>query len=116
MNLEIKDIWSSDVDLFGFAPGKDDSYCFIVQVNIGPDDEDRSDTFQFLVVSLQWLIEKVNFEGAAWASKMLVVRQFSVDLVQESIVRLFEGIVGDNWEDAAARIGEQLKWEFCEYR
>lgn len=113
----LKGLHSPDlVDMQVSAPPNPENFSILVQAMIGPEGEDGSETFDFVVCSPQWLEDNVPEEGHLFARHHLILKSYSYKTIWHAIERLCQRTWGRNWEEVANKLAQYGHWEFEDYQ
>lgn len=108
---ELRDIQSPDL----VPPGlpADPTDCAVrFQALIGPRGDGPAEAFSFLVVTPG----HVRRTGALWGRGHLFVESFDWRTVVEAIALLMAQCARPTWEEVAAELDKQLRWQFDVHR
>lgn len=115
MNPILKDIQSSDFDLRNFDPSTDSFFNFWVTASIGTKESDGGDNFQFNIVGIDYIASEIKSKGSYVGKKVIIVDDYSYDIIYQSISEICKGISEATWEAIGKKIGTFGHWEFDEY-
>ena len=110
MHATLRRLHSPDVsDLRSYHPRVENDFNVLVQAMIGPADSVGEESFDFTV---QW---DENAERPKWLGSRLFLKQFDYPTVLREVERLCTQAEGSDWQQVAAKLGRQLRWEFEGY-
>ena len=109
----LRRLHSPDVmDLRTFVP-PDPAFAILVQLLVGPCDEDGEESFDVVVCSPQWLQQQ---DHPVMGRHHLVVRTYQYADLVAFVESYLEGCAGTDWQDVARMVGRLGHWEFEDYR
>lgn len=82
----------------------------LVSVEIGPDCEDGGNTFNFIVVTHQYL---KRIPGYAWGRALLIVDRFEWEKIGEMVEGLLSSISVDTFDNGIKFISLYMDWEYA---
>ena len=116
MNATIYKYHSPDVyDFDSWCPKNPESFSYLLQVFIGPEGlegEEGGESFEFIVCTPMWLLEKYGEDAVVALRHYLLVFHHDFAQVKGKIKWLVEKARGENWNEIATWIGRYGKWEF----
>lgn len=92
------------------------AFSLLVQALIGPDPGRGEESFDFVVCSPAWLLERAKRTGYVIPRHHLVVESYSLATIRKAIEKVCREATGDDWSTLATYIGRFGKWEFEDYR
>jgi hypothetical protein len=111
MTPRIFALMSSDLAEGALPP--DPSNCSVIlTATIGPTDGNGGDNFDFEVVTPPYLQEH---PAVRWGRGMLLVETFSWTTVRAMLDRLLAHAVRPTWNEVAAELNKELRWEYDNY-
>jgi hypothetical protein len=116
MRAELKDIDSPDIDLKNYEPNVPNNFCFLLELMIGLEGEDKSDIFSISVCTPDWLNTYYNENDIIIGKHLLIVFNYNLDKIKEKISKYCERCVGDSWEEIVIKLKEIASWEFDNYQ
>lgn len=113
MLLEIKEIYSSDVDdLAGWRPLKEDASVSI-EITIGPKDSIGGDIFQCTIATPKALMME---RGSVISNRaLIVVNEFDWIVVKEELDKIVSSIKANDWGEACDKLQRFFSWEYEDY-
>jgi len=114
MQAEIKSIHSPDInDLEKHqATG---SFCFLVQLLMGPKGQEGEESFDIEVLSPAYLEETLQ-DNIISGRHIIIIKEFSYKKLEEYLQKTLLRFKADNWNDLALKIGRYGHWEFEDYK
>jgi len=116
MKGRVRRLHSPDIDLESGLDMLGDTFHFLVQAMIGPDDEDGDDSFSFEVCSPKWMAEHCQESGAQWGNGFLILPTAKLDTIFAMVEEVVEVSEGKDWQEIAHKIGKYADWEFEGYK
>jgi hypothetical protein len=116
MRAKLKGISSPDVELSSYWPENEACFGFLVEAQIGPENEDGADLFQIMVCTPDWIKENCSDRKAIWGRHMLIVFVYDLNEIESTIKRYVESCVADDWHGLAMKFGRIGGWEFEDYQ
>lgn len=86
-----------------------------VSIDIGPDDEEGENIFQFNFVTPQYLQEKIIKDGTQLGRHMIIIKEFSWEIITPEMERIFNLINEGDFSRFAEKLGRYGKWEYEDY-
>lgn len=112
----IKTIISPDVsDLLTYVPNEQDNFGFLLQLLIGPENEEGMESFQVIVCTTRWLEKKYQREDIIIGRHYLLVFEYNYSRIVQKIESYLDQCVGETWLDVAEKVARLGKWEFEDY-
>jgi hypothetical protein len=116
MRAALRGLHSPDAkDLETYQPNGA-AFSLLVQAMIGPNPGKGEESFDFVVCSPAWLLEKARHKGYVVPRHHLVVESYDFATIQSAIGKICGEAKGDDWSTLASYIGRFGKWEFEDYR
>ena len=119
MRAELKNLISSDFDERVFWPEEEDCFVFGMEATIGPEGEDASEIFGFLVCTPKWIatkgINKDFGDFGIFGRNMLIISEYDWERIKQLIAKLCNETTGKNWSDISCKLAKFGKWEFEDY-
>lgn len=116
MRATVRRFHSPDVDLPSFRPVDPQGVGVLVQMMVGPRDQEGEESFDVVVCTPRWLGEWVRQHGPALGRHHLVIERWDWSLTEMLLVQLVENEEEDDWPRLASKIGRIGKWEFEDYK
>lgn len=116
MRAELKRLHSPDIDLAAYWPDDTESFHFLLQAMIGPENGDSFESFDFEVCTPKWLAGNRASEGPIFGRHLIIVCNYDIGEIETRLKRLCSRTVADSWHDIASKLGRYGKWEFEDYQ
>ena len=87
----------------------------LVQLLVGPEGEPGEESFDVVVCTPLWLLERIK-DDVLNLRHYLLVKEFHWDQVQAYIDEFLADIEAPTWEEVAQLVGRLGHWEFEDYR
>jgi hypothetical protein len=112
MRARLKRLRSDDVDdLARFEPAIRDEFAVPLVLEVGPLGLRGKESFDLLVVTPRWLLERHGREGAVLGRAKLIVFEWSFERIRRFLAREVEACSGATWPEVARRVGRIADWE-----
>lgn len=122
MKAVLKSYYSVNIEnLESYIPNNPESYGFNLTLLVGPKDSDGEESFNIIVVTPKWLLEK--YANPAFAKDeiiigrhYLIVFEYNFERIISFIRNYVENCTGDSWDEIAEKLARLGQWEFEDYR
>lgn len=112
----LKSFHSPDVpDLRSYSPDDPENFGFLLQLMIGPEDEEGFESFDVIVCTPKWLRKNHKKDDVVIGRHYLIVFEFDLQRLLEAVRAFCEQCVGDSWPEVAKKLARFGKWEFEDY-
>ena len=115
MKAIIKEIHSPDININNYWPEDEENFGFLLQVMIGPESEEGSESFDIMVCTPDWIKNNLSGQKAIWGLHYLIVFEYNITFIKKYISNYLVNCTGSNWQDIAKKISYIGKWEFENY-
>lgn len=120
MKATIRQFHSPDADLDTYVSADPADDALLVQMLIGPADEDRdsdsAESFDVLVCTPRWLAREASTHGPTVGRHHLVVDSLEIPIALEFLRARVAEATAPTWHELALQLGRIGKWEFEDYR
>jgi hypothetical protein len=116
MYAKLKSISSPDVELRTYWPENESCFGFLIEAEIGPENKEGADLFQFTVCTPDWIKANYSDRKTVWGMHMLIVFEYDLSEIKSAITRCVERCSADNWQDLALKLSRFGGWEFDGYQ
>ena len=117
MLSEIKKIISPDIiDFKTYWPEDAESFSFLITVIVGPRGDAGEESFDVVVCTPKWLLNKYDENEMILGKDKLIVFRFDMDRILARIRKLFDNCGGKDWDEIAIKLSRIGKWEFENYQ
>ena len=82
------------------------------EAEIGPTNEEWSETFTFNVVSPKWLYQTLKYDDIEVGHGILIMINLNVEIVESTIKKLLSGCERMTWEEVVFSICRYARWEY----
>lgn len=116
MKAILRGLWvdSADYSLENYQPEEKDSFILLVNLKIGPEDEEGTDYFQLNVCTPEWLCKH------HWLPELmrhtLLVRKYDLDEITKTITDYIDQCEGQDWMEIAQKLSRVFAWEYEDYQ
>jgi len=116
MHAVIKYIHSPDVEDFStYLPEDTERFYFLLQIMVGPNNQEGEETFDIEVVTPKYLLEKYDENEILIGRHRLIVFRYDWNRIMRTINRYCESCSGETWDEIAEKVGRLGRWEFEDY-
>lgn len=116
MKANIRCFHSPDVqDLNTWSPPDPACFGFLLQVLIGPLGSEGEESFDFIVCTPAWLMDKHGVDAAVFGRHHLILFGYNFATIRKAITVIVENAHGDDWLQIASKIAQYGSWEFEDY-
>ena len=117
MISEVKNIISPDIiDFEKFWPEDEESFSFLISVLVGIKGESAAESFDIMVCTPKWLLNKYNESDMILGSNKLIVFRYDIERILARIRKLFDNCTGKDWNEIAIKLSRISSWEFENYK
>lgn len=116
MRAKLKTISSPDIELKSYWPIDEACFGFLLELQIGPEDQLGSDLFQIMVCTPEWIKSEYSNRKAVWGRDMLIVFEYDLEHIHSTIYRHVESCTADDWPSLAQKLSRFSGWEFENYQ
>lgn len=116
MRAKLKNLSSPDVELRSYWPEDESCFGFLIEAQIGPENENNADLFQIMVCTPDWIKTKYSERKAIWGCHMLIVFEYDLTEIEATISRYVETCMANDWHGLATKLSRIGGWEFEDYQ
>ena len=117
MKAEIKGYMTSDCDpLEDYKPDDFGYFSVDIEVAIGVEGTEGSDSFIFTVTTPKCLEDKIDDNDAIFLRHYNLVKEWSPDLIKGRLEKLVSNTSGKTWKELADKFSRFGRWEFEDVR
>lgn len=116
MKAEIKYINSPDIELEKFYPDEEDNFGFLLQLIVGPKDQEGEESFDLTVCTPIWLVKNHIQSDIILGRYYLIIFEYNYKRLYSYLKNYIENIEGKTWEEIALKLSKIAYWEFEGYR
>ncbi len=107
---------SPDIDdLDGYRPERPDCFSFSLMLFVGPQGEKGEEAFEIVVLTPTWLLNHHRTDDLVSGRHRLIVFRYDWPRIERYIRDRVSECGGQDWSDAAQRVGRFARWEFEDY-
>lgn len=116
MKAILRGLWvdSADFSLENYQPEEETCFILLVNLSIGPSDENGVDYFQLNICTPEWLCKHL------WLPELmrhtLLVRKYDLDEITKTITDYIDQCEGSDWMAIAQKLSHVFAWEFEDYQ
>jgi len=104
MQAVLKGLHSPDIaDVENYLPHEEDNFAFLLQVMVGPMEGEGEESFDIIVCTPKWLIEKYRPSDILLGLHKLIVFKYDYPAVREFIEKFLLRCSGNTWEEIAKK-------------
>ena len=116
MRAEVKRFHSPDIDdLNNFHPEDPESFGFLLEVMIGPENQPGEESFDVLVCTPKWLLQERGVDAVIFGYDKLIVFEYNFKKIAAAITAFCERRMGSNWAEIAKKLQKLGHYEFEDY-
>lgn len=117
IDLEIKSIFSSDIDdLYNWEAEDTSCVCFQISIDVGPIDEEGSNIFQVLIATPSGLhITMEKYDVARYERNVMVYQNYSFDKLHEDLKNIVFKCQCDSYHESVLKLQRFFLWEYEDY-
>lgn len=113
ISLEIKSIFSSDVEVDVWQPATDADVCFLLEMEIGEAGRAAADQFSVMFATPEGLKGfRAGNEDVILDRGLIVLRRFSWDAVHASLEKILRGRKCSDWSGVCGHLQRYFYWEY----
>jgi hypothetical protein len=117
MRAQLRRLHSPDVqDLKTFSPLPVDAFGFLLQIMVGPEEQQGEDSFDVVVCTPDWLKRNFKTSDIILGQGRILVFEYNYERLRSFIERYCEKCVADTWQDIATKLSRIGRWEFEGYQ
>jgi hypothetical protein len=116
MRAVLRRLHSPDVDdLATYRPSEPDKFGFFLQILVGPVESDGEESFDVVVCTPLWLLERHSREDIISGRHMIIVLEYDYRRLMNFLEKRVAEAVGNDWTDVARHLSSLGRWEFEDY-
>lgn len=116
MKAQVKEIIGPDVaDLPNFVADDPENFGFLIQLLVGPENQEGFESFDIVVCTPKWLSETHASDDIIIGRHHLIVFEYDFDRIMQKIESYIAEFDEDTWSTLAQKIARLGKWEFEDY-
>jgi hypothetical protein len=116
VSAKIKSFQSVDIEnLYTFIPENPTNFSFLLELSIGPNNEEGEELFDVQVCTPSWLISIMHKDDILICRHMIIVQEYNFDKLFNRIKTLIESCMGNTWKEVAEKVARYGHWEFEDY-
>ena len=117
MQAVLKRLHSTDIaDVETYLPDEEDNFGFVLRAMVGPMDGEGEESFDIIVCTPRWLLEKYGTSGILLGLHKLIVFKYDYLRLRQFIEKYLMRCSGDTWQEIAEKVSLLGQWEFEGYR
>lgn len=116
MNAKLKRLHSPEIyNLESYQPECSESFSFLLQAMVGPEDEDGEESFDIEVCTPKWIEKNLGLGAVLVGQHYLIVRDYNYQKIVNSIEKFLQGCSGKDWSEVSRKVSRLGLWEFEGY-
>ena len=116
MRAKLKRVHSPDIlDFSTYWPEDPANFGFLLQMRVGPDDQDGEEAFDLTVCTPKWLTQNYRLEDIVVGRHKLIVFEYDFHRLLRFLEAFCQRCTGSTWEEVAAQVSQLGRWEFESY-
>lgn len=117
MRARIKSFHSPDIaDLWKHQPADEESFCFLLQLMVGPESGEGEESFELEICTPAWLLQNRGSEEVVLGWHRAIVFRYDFPGLARHLQRVCARITGETWAEVAGKLARLARWEFEDYR
>jgi hypothetical protein len=119
MQTILKGLHSLDLavgDVEKYMPDEEDNFGFVLRAMVGPLDGEGEESFDIIVCTPKWLVEKYGPSEVLLGLHKLIVIKYDYRRLRGFIEKYLMRCTGSTWEEVAHKVNLLGQWEFEDYR
>ena len=114
MRPKLKELYSSEVELFSWEPATPVDVYFLLELEIGDPGTDGKDLFYVTVATPEGL--RAHAKGPMIAERaVLVVSEFSLSALREHVATILQRCEAPTWPECSTKLQRYFRWEYEDY-
>lgn len=116
MRPALRLLQSPDIaDLVNYRPPDGGRFGFLLRILVGPENGPGDESFDVLVCTPLWLLERHSRDEIIEGRHMLIMFEYDYPRLEEFVRAKVVDAAGSTWEDVAVRLSRFGRWEFEDY-
>ena len=117
MQPVLKRLHSPDIDnLESYSPDQPDNFSFLLQAMVGSSDGEGEESFDLVVCTPQWMIERYKSDDVLLGLHKIIVLEYDYRRLRGFIEKFLMRCSGKNWDEVASKVSLLGHWEFDGHR
>ena len=113
----IKYLHSPDIEnLHDYRQEDGNSFCFLLQMIVGPENDKGEESFDIIVCSPKWLEENLEKDKIILGRHHLLSRYFDYNNFHKFLTDYIIKCESETWNECAEKLSRIGKWEFEDYK
>ena len=116
MRAKVKSFQIAEIDdVYNFTPKDQDNFSFLLELMVGPDEDEGEESFNIQVCTPKWLLSNMKKDDTLFGNYLLIVIEYDFERIFSRIKRIIESCEGNNWDEIAGKVSRIGHWEFEDY-
>lgn len=103
-------------DLKTYRPDNPGNFVIHLQIFVGLEGSESSESFNFTICTPTWIKENTNNNEYTPPKYHLVVHEYNYEKLVRGFERLIKSIAGQDWNEYAQKLAQFGHWEFEDYK
>jgi hypothetical protein len=117
MQAVMKSLHSTDIaDVETYLPDEEDNFGFTLRVMVGPMNQEGEESFDIIVCTPKWLMEKYGASDVLLGLHKLIVFKYDYPRLRQFIEKYLMRCSGNTWAEVAQKVSLLGQWEFEGYQ
>jgi hypothetical protein len=113
MQAVLKGLHSTDIaDVATYVPDEEDNFGFVLRAMIGPMNSEGEESFDIMVCTPRWLLDKYGTSDVLLGLHKLIVFKYDYLRLRQFIEKYLMRCSGDTWQEIAQKVSLLGQWEF----
>ncbi len=117
MQAVLKSLHSTDVaQVENYLPHEEDNFGFTLRAMVGPMDGEGEESFDIVVCTPKWLMEKYGASDVLLGLHKLIFFKYDYLRLRQFVEKYLMRCSGNTWEEVAQKVSLLGQWEFEGYQ
>ena len=115
MTLELKALYSSEVDLWSWEPASLADVYFLLELEIGEAGDKRKDLFYVTIATPEGLRANARGREIIASRALFVVSEYSLNVLKLAISERVAACESSTWQESCSKLQRHFRWEYEDY-
>jgi hypothetical protein len=116
MQTVLKSLRSTDIEVENYLPDEEDTFGFTLRAMVGPMGGQGEESFDIVVCTPKWLMEKHGASDVLLGLHKLIVFKYDYPRLRQFVEKYLMRCSGNTWEEVAQKVSLLGQWEFGGYQ
>jgi Immunity protein 8 len=116
MQAVLKSLRSTDIEVENYLPDEEDTFGFTLRAMVGPMGGQGEESFDIVVCTPKWLMEKYGASDVLLGLHKLIVFKYDYPRLRQFVEKYLMRCSGNTWEEVAQKVSLLGQWEFEGYQ